>query len=68
MAEAISRLVYGLLDKVPLKGDRTVFSAIVSLVAVMLGLATKQIEPAIAVPLISTALGTIWAAVHKPKP
>lgn len=67
MADLLSKLVYGLLDRIPLKSNRTVVAAVVSLVSIVTGLATKQIEPSVAVPLISTALGTIWAALHEKK-
>lgn len=67
MAELLSKLVYGLLDRIPLKNNRTVIATVVSLVATLLGLATKQIEPSVAVPLLSTSLATIWAALHEPK-
>ena len=65
MADVLSKLVYGLLDRFPFKGNRTVVSAVVSLVSIMLGLITKQIDPAVAAPLLATTLGTIWAALHK---
>lgn len=64
MADMLAKLVYGLLDKIPFKKNRTVISAVTSLIAVVFGLANKQIEPSVAVPLASTALGTIWAALH----
>lgn len=67
MADVLAKAIYGLLDRIPLKSNRTVIAAAVSLVSVVLGLATKQIEPSVGVPLISTALGTIWAALHEKK-
>lgn len=65
MADLLAKLVYGILDKIPLKNNRTIVAAVVSLLSVILGLATKQLEPNVAIPLISTTLGTIWAALHE---